>query len=87
MWKLLILHGSQKGFLLSPAYKHLKGSLQIEHQIEENQQHIRSFFQITNEGKTAKNQWENDDSDFLEALYNVYKKLGQFFFQTYFLTC
>ena len=37
---------------------------------------------ITNEGKTAKNEWENDDSDFLPALYIVYKKLGQFFFHT-----
>ena len=37
---------------------------------------------ITNEGKTAKNEWENDDSDFLPAVYIVYKKLGQFFFHT-----
>ena len=37
---------------------------------------------IINEGKTAKNEWENDDSDFLPALYSVYKKLGQFFFHT-----
>ena len=37
---------------------------------------------ITNEGKTAKNEWENDDSDFLPALYIAYKKLGQFFFHT-----
>ena len=34
---------------------------------------------ITNEGKTARNEWENDDSDFLGVLYSVYKKLGQFF--------
>ena len=34
---------------------------------------------IINEGKTAKNEWENDDSNFLRALYSVYKKLGQFF--------
>ena len=26
---------------------------------------------ITNEGKTAKNEWKNNDSDFLRALYNV----------------
>ena len=39
---------------------------------------------ITIEGKTAKNEWENDDSDFLPALYNLYKKLGQFFFHTLF---
>ena len=27
------------------------------------------------------------DSDFLRALYSVYKKLGQFFFHSYLLTC
>ena len=37
---------------------------------------------ITNEGKMAKNEWENEDSDFLVALYSVYKKLGQFLFHT-----
>ena len=37
---------------------------------------------ITNEGKTAKDEWENDYSDFLRALYSVYKKLGQFFSHT-----
>ena len=37
---------------------------------------------INNEGKTAKNEWENDDSYFLPALYSVYKKLGQFFSHT-----
>ena len=37
---------------------------------------------ITNEGKAAKSEWENDDSDFLLALYSVYKKLGQFFIHT-----
>ena len=35
---------------------------------------------ITKKGKTAKNEWENDDSDFLVALCSVYEKLGQFFF-------
>ena len=34
---------------------------------------------IINEGKMARNEWENDDSDFFQALYSVYKKLGQFF--------
>ena len=38
-------------------------------------------------GKMAENEWENDDSEFLQALHSVYKKLGQFVFQTYFLTC
>ena len=36
---------------------------------------------ITNEGKMAKNEWEND-SNFLPVLYILYKKLGQFFFHT-----
>ena len=39
--------------------------------------------EITNEGKTAKNEWE-DDSNFLPVLHIVYKKLGQFFFHTLF---
>ena len=34
---------------------------------------------ITNGEKTANNEWEND-SDFLPALYIVYKKLEQLFF-------
>ena len=42
---------------------------------------------ITNKGKTAKNEWENDDSNFLRVLYNVSKKSWQFLFQTYSLTC
>ena len=29
---------------------------------------------ITNEQKSAKNEGENDDSDFLWALYSAYKK-------------
>ena len=34
---------------------------------------------LTDEGKMAKNEWENDDSNFFE-IYTVYiKKLGQFF--------
>ena len=36
---------------------------------------------ITDERKMVKNEWGND-SDFLPALYIVYKKLGQFFFYT-----
>ena len=34
--------------------------------------------------KTAKNDSENDDSDFLEALYSVQKKSGQFYFYVLF---
>ena len=30
---------------------------------------------ITNEGETAWNEWENDDSDFLGALCSVHKKI------------
>ena len=37
------------------------------------------FCWIKNKGKSAKNEWENDDSDFLQALYSVHKKLGQLF--------
>ena len=33
---------------------------------------------LSNEGKKARNEYENDDSGFLRALYSVYKKLGQF---------
>ena len=37
---------------------------------------------ITNEGKMARNEWENDDSDFLQALYSVYKKIKAIFSHT-----
>ena len=37
---------------------------------------------ITNEEKTARNEWENDDSDFLPALCSVYKKIRIIFFHT-----
>ena len=40
---------------------------------------------IVNDGKTAKNKWENDDSYFLQALYSVHQKLRQFF--PYLLIC
>ena len=33
---------------------------------------------INNEGKKARNEHENDDSDFLWALYSVYKKYASF---------
>ena len=35
---------------------------------------------ITNKIKTAKNEWGNDDFDFLQALYSVYKKIGTILF-------
>ena len=37
---------------------------------------------ITNEEKTARNEWENDDSDFLQALYGIYNKIKTIFFHT-----
>ena len=33
---------------------------------------------ITNKEKTAKNKWKNDDSDFLQALDSMYKKINLF---------
>lgn len=33
--------------------------------------------------KTAMNDWENDDSDILQVIHSVYKKLRQFFFYAY----
>ena len=41
---------------------------------------------IANKGKTAKNESENDDSDFLQALSKVCRKTGWYFFHTYSLT-
>ena len=37
-------------------------------------------------GKTAINEWENNDSDIIRVLYSGYKKIGQFFFHTYLLS-
>ena len=37
---------------------------------------------ITNEGKMARNEWENDGSDFLWALYSVCKKIRIIFFHS-----
>ena len=54
------------------ACKHLKKPKPVQRMNEE-------INCITNAGKTAKNEWENGDSDLLVALYSVYKKLGQFF--------
>ena len=41
---------------------------------------------IANWGKTPEKDWKNDNSDFNQALCNVYKKLRQFFFHIYSLT-
>ena len=37
---------------------------------------------ITNEGKMVRNELENDDSDFLRALYSVFKKIRTIFLHT-----
>ena len=37
---------------------------------------------ITNEGKTARNECENDDSNFLRALYSVHIKIRTILFHT-----
>ena len=34
------------------------------------------------EGKTARKEWENDDSNFLRAFYSIYKKIRTIFFDT-----
>ena len=41
---------------------------------------------IANKGNVVKNEWENDDIDFFPTQCGVYKKLGQVFFHTYWLT-
>ena len=70
-WKLLILNRNQKGFFLSPVYKHLKGEFVCfvgvfllfffskKHLFKDEEFHC-----IANKGKTAKNEWANNDSDF-----------------------
>ena len=41
---------------------------------------------LTNEAKIAKNERENDDSDFFSNFMQWIQKLGQLFFHTYQLT-
>ena len=38
--------------------------------------------QTKEKGKTAMNEWENNDSDILRALYSVYKRIMTIFFHT-----
>ena len=38
---------------------------------------------INNEGKTARTEWENDDSNFLQALCSVYKQIRTIFHLLY----
>ena len=40
---------------------------------------------ITNEGKTARNEWKKVDSDFVRTLYSVYEKIRTIFFP--YFTC
>ena len=71
-------------------YREQKG-----HSIEENQQaffhlfkeHMKKFVALLTKekGKTAINEWENNDSDIIRVLYSG-NKIGQFFFHTYLLT-
>ena len=37
---------------------------------------------IINEGKMTRNEWENDDSNFLRAFCSAYKKITTIFFHT-----
>ena len=46
---------------------------------------MKKFIALLMKEKKTKNQWENNESGFLLALYSVYKKLGQFFFP--YFTC
>ena len=41
---------------------------------------MKKFIALITKEKKAKNEWENDDYDFLAALQSIYKKLGQFIF-------
>ena len=42
---------------------------------------------ITNKEKTTKNEWKHDESNFLVALYSVYKKQANSFSILFSLTC
>ena len=49
---------------------------------------MKKFAALLTKGKNpATNEWENDNLEILRALYSVHKKLGQFFFHIYLLTC
>ena len=89
-----------KGFLLSWVFQTFKGYICIQDTILKKTSNAKSIsFRnncsgmneetrcITKERKMVKNEWKNDDSDFLGVLYSIYKKLGQSFFHTYLLTC
>ena len=52
---------------------------QLFHQFEEQ---MKKFVALLTEkkGKTAMNEWENDDSDKRQALYSGYKKIKAIYF-------
>ena len=74
MWKSLILHRNQKNFLSSLVYKHLKGifvgAFFKKRPVQRMTEEIHS---ITNRGRMAKIECENDDLTLTEV-YTVYVK-------------
>ena len=83
----MILLRNQKDFFISSVYKHLKGILayrapdwkkpatrkQFFFQKRPVQRMNEEICCVTNKRKTAKNEWGNDDSYLLRALYCVNK--------------
>ena len=69
----MILHRNLKGFLLSPvSLQRFKGYICSAFQnkpVQRRNKEIKKIHCIPYEGKMPKNEWENDDSDFLRALY------------------
>ena len=47
---------------------------------------IQEIHCITDKGKVAKNEWKNDDSGLLWALYSVHKKIKAILFPYFSLT-
>ena len=43
---------------------------------------MKKFVALLMKEKATRNEWENHDPDFLQALYNVYKKIRTIFFHT-----
>ena len=82
-----MLHRNQKVYLPRPVYKHFKGIIAYTAPNQGRTATRKQLFfkkktclimdeeahYITNKRKTAQNEWENGDSDFLRALYSVYK--------------
>ena len=51
--------------------------------------HFKKLVALLTKEKRLKNEWENDDSDFIQVLYSVYNVYNVyiFLFHTYSLTC